>query len=169
MATGHGAEGMTVTSTQSSDTIHNHPNHLRANIESGGFEDKSEKQSQATRKDVDDDEEDIDALIEDLESLDGHEQEADDEEDVVAGGERVIPEEFLNTSTQTGLTEEEVQQRRKKYGRNEMAEARENLFLKFCMYFVGPIQFVMEVRYPFCFLLLVDANKSRDRPLLFSL
>ncbi|KAK1969602.1 plasma-membrane proton-efflux P-type ATPase [Colletotrichum sublineola] len=57
---------------------------------------------------------------------------------------RVVPEEQLQTDTRLGLTEQEVLNRRRKWGRNEMAEQKENLILKFFMFFVGPIQFVME-------------------------
>ncbi|WYZ37595.1 hypothetical protein EsH8_II_001101 [Colletotrichum jinshuiense] len=88
------------------------------------------------------DDEDIDALIEDLESQDGHVDE--EEEDETPGMGRVVPEEQLQTDTRLGLTEQEVLNRRKKWGRNEMAEQKENLILKFFMFFVGPIQFVME-------------------------
>ncbi|KAF4777307.1 plasma-membrane proton-efflux P-type ATPase [Colletotrichum scovillei] len=77
------------------------------------------------------DDEDIDALIEDLESQDGH---VDEEEEGSPGMGRVVPEEQLQTDTRLGLTEQEVINRRRKWGRNEM----------FFMFFVGPIQFVME-------------------------
>ncbi|KAK1597589.1 plasma-membrane proton-efflux P-type ATPase [Colletotrichum navitas] len=87
--------------------------------------------------------EDIDALIEDLESQDGHVDE-EEEEDGTPGMGRVVPEEQLQTDTRLGLTEQEVLNRRRKWGRNEMAEQKENLILKFFMFFVGPIQFVME-------------------------
>ncbi|KAL0940621.1 plasma membrane atpase [Colletotrichum truncatum] len=99
----------------------------------------------ASKPKVEEDEEedeDIDALIEDLESQDGHIDE--EEEDDTPGVGRVVPEEQLQTDTRLGLTEQEVLNRRKKWGRNEMAEAKENLILKFFMFFVGPIQFVME-------------------------
>jgi H+-transporting ATPase len=88
--------------------------------------------------------EDMDALIEDLESQDGH---ADDEEEeeVQPGGGRVVPEDMLQTDTRVGLTESEVLARRKKYGLNQMKEEKENLILKFFGFFIGPIQFVMEV------------------------
>ncbi|TQN71034.1 Plasma membrane ATPase, partial [Colletotrichum shisoi] len=89
------------------------------------------------------DDEDIDALIEDLESQDGHIDE-EEEEDGTPGMGRVVPEEQLQTDTRLGLTEQEVLNRRRKWGRNEMAEQKENLILKFFMFFVGPIQFVME-------------------------
>lgn len=51
----------------------------------------------------------------------------------------------MQTDTRHGLTSEEVLVRRRKYGLNQMKEEKENLILKFFGYFVGPIQFVMEV------------------------
>lgn len=86
---------------------------------------------------------DIDALIDDLESQDGGEQE--EEEMAEVGGARPVSEELLKTDTRVGLTEQDVLLRRKKFGLNQMKEEKENLILKFLMYFVGPIQFVMEV------------------------
>ncbi|KAK1979998.1 plasma-membrane proton-efflux P-type ATPase [Colletotrichum cereale] len=91
----------------------------------------------------DEEDEDMDALIEDLESQDGHVDEEEEEEGTPGMG-RVVPEEQLQTDTRLGLTEQEVLNRRRKWGRNEMAEQKENLILKFFMFFVGPIQFVME-------------------------
>ena len=90
----------------------------------------------------DDDDEDIDALIDDLESMDGGDEEK--EEITEVGGAKPVPEAMLNTDTRRGLTEAEVTARRKKFGLNQMKEEKENLILKFLMYFVGPIQFVME-------------------------
>ncbi|KIV99899.1 plasma membrane ATPase [Verruconis gallopava] len=86
--------------------------------------------------------EDMDALIEELESQDAGIDE--EEEDTQPGGARTVPEELLQTSTRDGLTSAEVLQRRKKYGLNQMKEEKENLLLKFLGFFVGPIQFVME-------------------------
>ncbi|ODV91152.1 hypothetical protein CANCADRAFT_24736 [Tortispora caseinolytica NRRL Y-17796] len=88
------------------------------------------------------DDEDIDALIEELQSEEQH----DLEEEAVEAGASAPPvnEEFLQTDPRVGLTDAEVTQRRKKFGWNRMSEEKENLFLKFCMFFVGPIQFVME-------------------------
>jgi H+-transporting ATPase len=88
-------------------------------------------------------EEDLDHLIDELASDDGNEP-LESAEDAPAG-EVTVPEELLKTNTQMGLTNEEVLARRKKYGLNQMKEEKENMFLKFCSYFVGPIQFVMEV------------------------
>jgi len=96
--------------------------------------------------DDEEEDEDIDALIEELESEDAGE---DEEEDAGPGmSAKPVPEELLNTDTRKGLTSHEVTERRKRYGLNQMAEEKENLFKKFLMYFVGPIQFVMEVYYP---------------------
>jgi hypothetical protein len=43
------------------------------------------------------------------------------------------------------LSSQEVLSRRKKFGMNQMKEEKENLILKFLGFFIGPIQFVMEV------------------------
>jgi H+-transporting ATPase len=126
---------------------------LDTNIESGGFDEKrtvepvpaGDVPPQKTTKEVveEEEDEDIDALIEDLESEDGHQ--AEEEEDDNPGGGRTVPEDMLQTDSRVGLTEAEVLARRKKYGLNQMKEEKENHFLKFLSFFVGPIQFVMEV------------------------
>lgn len=124
--------------------------HIGTHIPSSGID--SEKRDVIDEKGVegtpldDDDDEDIDQLIDDLESQDGHEEEVDDTEATPGSSARPVPEDLLQTDTRTGLTSAEVEQRRKKYGLNQMKEEKENLILKFLMYFVGPIQFVMEVR-----------------------
>jgi len=131
---------------------------INSNIESGNLEHNEkqaapaetaathEKPHAAAGAAVDDDEdEDMDALIDELESQDGAAQIEEDEEEAEAGGEAApVPDEILNTDTRRGLTDAEVTQRRKKYGLNQMKEEKENLILKFLSYFVGPIQFVME-------------------------
>ncbi|KAI3398776.1 hypothetical protein diail_8643 [Diaporthe ilicicola] len=122
---------------------------LNTQIESGNFDEKhaapveSAPPKQPKVEDDEEEDEDIDALIEDLESQDGHADDDEEEERDEHGG-RLIPEELLQTDTRTGLTEAEVVSRRKKYGLNQMKEEKENMILKFFMYFVGPIQFVME-------------------------
>ncbi|CDK28285.1 unnamed protein product [Kuraishia capsulata CBS 1993] len=92
----------------------------------------------------DDDDEDIDQLILDLQSDKGEEddEEASDEEH--SSSYKATPEELLQTDPTRGLTSDEVIRRRKKFGENKMAEEKENLVIKFCMFFIGPIQFVME-------------------------
>ncbi|RPA99535.1 plasma-membrane proton-e [Choiromyces venosus 120613-1] len=120
---------------------------IRTDIPSAQFE--SEKQPIDEKPGVEgipleEDDEDIDGLIQELESLDGHEEEFEDSDAVPGSSARPVPEDLLQTDTRTGLTSVEVDQRRKKYGLNQMREEKENLILKFLMYFVGPIQFVME-------------------------
>ncbi|KAG7910440.1 hypothetical protein KL907_001331 [Ogataea polymorpha] len=92
----------------------------------------------------DEEEEDIDQLVMELQS--NHGADDGDEEDEVQDHSsfKVVPEELLRTDPKVGLTSEEVAKRRKKFGPNQMAEEKENLVLKFCMFFIGPIQFVME-------------------------
>jgi len=147
-------------SSSSSET----PDRLRTSIPSGGLTHEapethhdahdapaqshhpgaSEKEKEAAPPEEED--EDIDALIAELESEDAGE---DEEEEAQPGmSARPIPEELLNTDTRKGLTSQEVTERRRKYGLNQMAEEKENLIKKFLGYFVGPIQFVMEVCFP---------------------
>jgi H+-transporting ATPase len=141
-------------STTSSDATP--PNHLRATVPSGQFDgqrdpEKADHYATTTMADSekkdglleDDEDADMDALIEDLESNSG--DVIDEETEVEAGGAKPIPEELLQTPTSHGLTDAEVLVRRKKFGSNQMKEEKENLILKFLGYFVGPIQFVMEV------------------------
>lgn len=127
-------------------------NTLGKETAAGGYDEK--KQHEEKPKDLpaskpggnydddDDEEEDMDALIAELESQDANID--PEEEETQPGGARPVPEELLQTSTVSGLSNEEVLSRRKKYGLNQMSEEKENLILKFLMYFVGPIQFVME-------------------------
>ncbi|KAH6622868.1 hypothetical protein F5144DRAFT_605408 [Chaetomium tenue] len=119
---------------------------LSTDIESGKFDEKAPHHPVPAAKaplEEEEEDEDIDALIDDLESHDGHDQ-FEEEEDVSPGGARVVPEDMLQTDTRVGLTSDEVTQRRRKYGLNQMKEEKENLLLKFLGFFVGPIQFVME-------------------------
>lgn len=132
------------------------PNHLGTDVPSSHLDEKKEygpgngngtdevppKEATAGRDEEED--EDIDALIEELESQDAA-IDNEEEENVQPGGARTVPEEMLQTSTRTGLSTAEVQNRRKKYGMNQMKEEKENLILKFLGFFIGPIQFVMEV------------------------
>ncbi|KAF7587672.1 plasma membrane H+-ATPase [Aspergillus hancockii] len=104
----------------------------------------AERKSMSEDEENSEDAEDIDALIEELESLDGHIDLTDSGQDDKSTS-HCVPEELLQTDPGTGLTEAEVLLRRKKYGLNQMKEEKENLFLKFLSYFVGPVQFVMEV------------------------
>ncbi|KAF2002536.1 plasma-membrane proton-e [Amniculicola lignicola CBS 123094] len=128
------------------------PNHLGTDVPSSQLDEKKEYGHGAPVHDnvpakldteEDEDEEDMDALIEELESQDAA-ADFEEEEETQAGAARPIAEELLQTDTRTGLSSSEVLVRRKKFGMNQMKEEKENLILKFLMYFVGPIQFVME-------------------------
>ena len=115
----------------------------KASHNNGHVPHEGRKHSRVDREE-DEEDEDLDALIEELESNDPDAEV--DEELIPIGGVRHVPEEMLQTDTRVGLIEPEVIARRKKYGLNQMREEKENLLLKFLGYFVGPIQFVMEVR-----------------------
>lgn len=92
----------------------------------------------------DDEDEDIDQLIIDLQSNHNLDDDEESDDEANAGSFKAVPDELLQTQPEVGLTDDEVTKRRKKYGLNQMAEEQENLVLKFIMFFVGPIQFVME-------------------------
>jgi hypothetical protein len=124
------------------------PNHLGTDVPTGHLDEKKDYGATDPTKiapsDEEEEDEDMDALIEELESQD---QNIDEEEEETAqpGGARNVPEELLQTSTRDGLNSQEVLSRRKKFGMNQMKEEKENLILKFLGFFIGPIQFVMEV------------------------
>lgn len=94
-------------------------------------------------EDEDSEDDDIDAFIEELQS-DGGDEDIFEEEAHSGASAKPVPEALLQTDQSVGLTSEEVVQRRKKFGLNKMSEEKENLVVKFLMFFVGPIQFVME-------------------------
>lgn len=66
------------------------------------------------------------------------------EEEEVTGAEQVavetVPQQFLKTDPSFGLSAAQVSERKKKFGPNQLTEERENLVLKFLMFFLGPIQ-----------------------------
>lgn len=76
---------------------------LNTQIESGNFDEKTQHPVEETaptkvKAEVDDEEdEDIDALIEDLESQDGHGADDEEDEERDQHGARLIPEELLQT------------------------------------------------------------------------
>lgn len=86
----------------------------------------------------------LDGLLEELESED--EEEIPVEEEVVAvGAPRNIPDYMLQTDLNTGLMDSEVKDRRRQFGLNQMKEEKRSHVKQFLLFFVGPIQFVMEV------------------------
>jgi len=56
-----------------------------------------------------------------------------------------VPDDYLNTELRTGLTSSDVEQRRKRYGFNEISSEKTNLLKQFIGYFTGPILYVMEL------------------------
>ncbi|KAJ1567763.1 plasma membrane H+-ATPase [Cladochytrium tenue] len=74
-------------------------------------------------------------------------EDAFDDDDEEKGQKAKPPKEvdpsFLETDVAFGLTSQDAADRKKKFGGNQLAETKENLVLKFLMFFVGPIQFVM--------------------------
>lgn len=51
----------------------------------------------------------------------------------------VVPEDWLNADIRQGITNSDVESRRKKFGWNEISTDKENLFIKFLTFFTGPI------------------------------
>ncbi|KAH7413308.1 putative plasma membrane ATPase [Cadophora sp. MPI-SDFR-AT-0126] len=142
------ADTQGATGTRTSNNTNDNPNHLNTTMEPGTFDEKTSQYDDPTpaKKPIEDEEEDedMDALIDELESQDGHAEDDEEENESSPATGRVVPEDQLQTDPRIGLTEAEVHHRRKKYGMNQMKEEKENLILKFLGYFVGPIQFVME-------------------------
>ena len=86
----------------------------------------------------------LDSLLAESDASD--EQDPPIEEELTTIGEpRKIPDEHLQTDRKVGLSEREVSQRRKVYGSNQMKEEDRSHVKQFLLFFVGPIQFVMEV------------------------
>lgn len=176
-STHHAHHAVEYSSSTSSDR--SPPNHLGTDVPSGDFDASRDPEKighdEKTAAPVhekageladEDEDENMDALIDDLESQDGQIEE--EEEHTEAGGARQVPEELLQTDTRVGLSESDVVSRRKKFGLNQMKEEKENLILKFLGYFVGPIQFVMEVGLAFhrvvaMRLLCLTTGPLRDR------
>lgn len=57
-----------------------------------------------------------------------------------------IPEEWLTTDIKQGLSNEEVESRRRKTGFNELTTEKENMLVKFIGYFRGPILYGEQTR-----------------------
>lgn len=50
-----------------------------------------------------------------------------------------VPEEWLEADIKQGISNSDVETRRKRFGFNEISTDKENLFIKFLMFFTGPI------------------------------
>ena len=76
--------------------------------------------------------EDIDALIDELQSVDPEDDPVEEFQDTSK-----IPEEMLQTDPSYGLHEQEVMLRRRKYGLNLLQIERESNLKKLLRYFIG--------------------------------
>lgn len=101
-----------------------------------------EKQDYKPGKDSES-EEDLDALIRELNAADSDNE--TDKSTATGNVRNMSAGDLLQTDIEYGLSASEVERQRKKHGLNQLSEEKENPFLKFIMFFVGPIQFVMEV------------------------
>ena len=83
-------------------------------------------------------------LLEDIES-DEEEEDKSEKEDLGLEAPTSAPDHLLQTDATHGLSESEVKERRSTYGFNQLKEHKRSHIKEFLMFFVGPIQFVMEV------------------------
>ena len=51
----------------------------------------------------------------------------------------VVPAEWLEADIKQGLSNSDVESRRKRFGWNEITTEKENLFIKFLSFFTGPV------------------------------
>ncbi|TPX69453.1 H+-exporting ATPase [Spizellomyces sp. 'palustris'] len=90
--------------------------------------------------------EDIEQLLKELEAEvtdKDHPGEPEDANEEDGHKAITVSEDLLRTDPKTGLTTEEADKRRRKFGPNQLAEHKENMVMKFLMFFSGPIQYVM--------------------------
>ena len=66
-----------------------------------------------------------------------------------------VPEDWVLTDINTGLSSAEVENRRKKTGFNELTTEKENMFLKFLGYFQGPILYGKHIAASSCTRILI--------------
>ncbi|KAI5474748.1 plasma-membrane proton-e [Pseudohyphozyma bogoriensis] len=59
--------------------------------------------------------------------------------------DKKVPEDWLKTDGSKGLSDGDIDERRNRYGPNELESPPENQFMKFISYFRGPILYVMEI------------------------
>lgn len=56
-----------------------------------------------------------------------------------------MPEEWLEADIKQGISNSDVETRRKRMGWNEISSEKESLFIKFLMFFTGPVLYGMFV------------------------
>lgn len=61
----------------------------------------------------------------------------------------VVPEEWLDADIKQGISNHDVESRRKRFGWNEISSEKENLFIKFLSFFTGPILYSKSIYIPF--------------------
>lgn len=105
---------------------------------------------------------DIDALIATLEEEDRANQHAPETSSTVTGNSCTVPDDWLNTKLEEGLTTAEVESRRRKCGFNQMNEEKDRPVRRWLGYFHGPIQYVMLVS-----IIHHMQGISFERPMLF--
>lgn len=57
----------------------------------------------------------------------------------VSEDDGTVPEEWLDVDIKQGISNSDVETRRKRFGFNELSSEKENLFIKFLMFFTGPV------------------------------
>ena len=50
-----------------------------------------------------------------------------------------MPEEWLEADIKQGISNTQVEERRRRFGFNEISSEKESLFIKFLMFFTGPV------------------------------
>ncbi|KAL4884382.1 hypothetical protein BJY04DRAFT_215350 [Aspergillus karnatakaensis] len=105
-----------------------------------------EKAPSIADPDIDDEDENgsITVLIKELEGLEKVNVTKSVRKSVESVGHGHYGTDEYDTDLTTGLTSAEALVRRKQFGPNQLKEEKENLYLKFLSFFVGPVQFVME-------------------------
>ena len=59
-----------------------------------------------------------------------------------------MPEEWLEADIKQGISNSDVETRRKRFGWNEISTDKENLFIKFLMFFTGPVLYGKSLQLP---------------------
>ena len=111
-----------------------------ANIQPPQRDSSSERRPQNTNEI-----EEFEKLLEEIES-DDEDEDKSEKEDFGLESPTSVPDHLLQTDVIHGLSESEVKDRRSTYGFNQLKEHKSSHIKQFLMFFVGPIQFVMEVK-----------------------